>query len=335
MHYHYFVGVDVSKATLDFALVQDGGLLEHQKTSNTPQAIAAYLHHLKATYKAGGKNTLFCWEHTSIYGTHLLSVLQKTTAGIWMESALAIKRSLGLQRGKGDQVDACRIARFAFLHQTKAKLYAPSRPVIRELKALEAQRGLLQRTLLRLEAPLRERETFFKKAQLKRFQLLSALSTKALKADMKRVETEMKELIKSDTYLCQLYTIVTSVKCVGDRLAISLIIATDEFKKFQTAKRLACYCGIAPFENTSGTSLKGKTRVSHIANKRLKAMLHMPALSAIVAKGELRDYYLRKLAEGHPKMSVINAVKNKLLQRVFACVRDNRPFVNDYSKSDM
>ena len=86
-----------------------------------------------------------------------------------------------------------------------------------------------------------------------------------------------------------------------------------------------------PFEHSSGTSVRGKARVSHMANKKVKTTLHMAALSAIKMEGDIRDYYLRKVEEGKHKMSVINAVRNKIVKRVFACVRENRMFEKKYN----
>jgi len=94
-------------------------------------------------------------------------------------------------------------------------------------------------------------------------------------------------------------------------------------------KRLASFCGIAPFEYSSGTSVKGKTKVHSMANKQLKRTLHMFALSAVQFNPEMKTYYKRKVAKGKNKLLVINAVRNKLVQRVFACVRDKKEYAYD------
>ena len=75
-------------------------------------------------------------------------------------------------------------------------------------------------------------------------------------------------------------------------------------------KKVACYAGVAPFEYRSGTSVRGKTRVSHQARKRLKLLIHMGTMSAIQVKGDLQDYYLRKLGKGKYTMLVLNTVRN-------------------------
>ena len=67
-----------------------------------------------------------------------------------------------------------------------------------------------------------------------------------------------------------------------------------------------------------------------MANKNIKTLLHMGALAAIKKPGDIQDYYLRKVAEGKNKMSVLNAVRNKLVLRIFACVNQNRAYENNY-----
>ena len=74
-------------------------------------------------------------------------------------------------------------------------------------------------------------------------------------------------------------------------------------------RKLACYCGVAPFKYSSGTSVRGKTKVHYMANKKLKCNLHMASLTAVKLEVELKAYYERKVLEGKNKMSVLNAVK--------------------------
>ena len=108
---------------------------------------------------------------------------------------------------------------------------------------------------------------------------------------------------------------MVSVPGIGPVIATELLIATNEMQTINEPKKLACHAGIAPFEYRSGTSIRGKTRVSHQARKRLKSLIHMDTMSAIQVKGDLQDYYQRKLGEGKhtigpPMRLVLNAVRN-------------------------
>jgi transposase len=180
------------------------------------------------------------------------------------------------------------------------------------------------KVILVLALPVKEFQLGKISSSSKQIISYSTSSITALQEDLNRINDKMMALIRSDDNLYRLYEILVSVQGVGTVLARELLIVTNEFKNFTSANRFACYIGIAPFENTSGTSLHSKNRISKIGNRRLKSLFHMPALSSIRAKGEIRDYYNRKVAEGHLKTSVINAVKNKLVHRIFACINENR-----------
>ena len=155
-------------------------------------------------------------------------------------------------------------------------------------------------------------------------------SLKSLEKDIKEVEKQIQELIDSDEKVKHQYSIATSVKGIGPVTACQLILCSGEFRKIQTGKQFACYAGVVPFEYSSGSSVRGCPKVSHWANKKLKKYLHMAALSAIQVEGELKEYYHRQLAKGKHKMSVINAVRNKLILRVCACIRDNQLYDPQY-----
>jgi transposase len=95
---------------------------------------------------------------------------------------------------------------------------------------------------------------------------------------------------------------------------------------YSTPRQLACYAGVVPFEHTSGKSIRAKPKVHYLANKKLKKQLHMCALSAIKHDPELKLYFNKKVEEGKSKMLVINNVRNKLVHRVCACIRENKIF---------
>ena len=99
-----------------------------------------------------------------------------------------------------------------------------------------------------------------------------------LEKDIKKIEQAMSEVVTNDVSLAKLFSLITSVIGVGMITAVELICFTNEFKMYTEAKQLACYCGVAPFEHTSGTSVRGKTRVSRMANKSLKTKLHLCAM---------------------------------------------------------
>jgi transposase len=111
-----------------------------------------------------------------------------------------------------------------------------------------------------------------------------------------------------------------------------MIVTTNGFTKFASWRKFATYCGIAPFPNTSGTSIRGKNKVSNLANKKLKSLFDLCAKSAIQNNPEMKIYYNRRIEKGKNKMSTINIVRCKLLARIFAIVKRQIPYVNMLSK---
>jgi transposase len=153
-----------------------------------------------------------------------------------------------------------------------------------------------------------------------------------LEKSLEQVEQKMSEFIEQDAELKKKYDLVTSIKGVGKVLAISLLVYTHGFTKMEDGRKLACYCGVAPFEYRSGTSVFGKTGVSKFANKELKRILYLVSMSSIQYNQELKTYFKRKVDEGKPKMSVLNAVQNKLLHQIVAVVKSGTPYVEKLDK---
>ena len=118
-----------------------------------------------------------------------------------------------------------------------------------------------------------------------------------------------------------------SIKGIGIINAIVLLCVTDNFQRFDNPRKFACYCGVAPFEHTSGISIRGKTQTSSLANKEVKVYLTRAAITAISWDPQMKAYYKRKIAEGKHKASVINAVRAKIIARSFAVIRRQTPFV--------
>lgn len=142
----------------------------------------------------------------------------------------------------------------------------------------------------------------------------------ALEKDRRAVDKAIDALIEADPHLSQLFELVMSVPGIGTATATEIVIATNEMKTITDPKKMACHAGVAPFNYQSGSSVRGRPGVSQHARKRLKSLFHLGAMAAIRVKGELQDYYQRKVKDGKNKMLVLNAVRNKLIHRVYAVV---------------
>lgn len=333
MDYKHFIGIDVSKKWLDFAVVEQNQIVFYLQTENSLTGIQSFIKQIKKEVPYQVQSTLFCMEHTGIYNNYLLDYLYRHNANVCLESGIHIKQSSGLKRGKSDKADAGRIAMYAYKNREEIKLWKPKREIIQQLKHLTTLRSRLINIAKQIKNPLKESTGFVTKKIQRTTELLCKSTVKHIDKDLDTVNKKIQMVIDSDKDLSRLFNLITSVKGIGAVTATELIITTNEFKDITNPKKFACYSGVAPFEHSSGSSIRGKTRVSSMGNKSVKTLLHMSALTAISFNQEIKLYYQRKVEEGKNKMSVINAVRNKLILRIFACVKNNKPYENNYQYS--
>ena len=288
--FHYFLGIDVSKLTLDFALLnQEGNLLVQSQTQNTDKSIQQLLEELIKTHQIKPEQLLICLEHTGIYNHHLLEAFSQSSYALWLESGKQIGYSMGVQRGKTDAVDALNIARYACKNAREARLWKPQSELLTQLKALTALRNRLISVQNQLRLPLKEAQDFSSKTLSKILQKASAASLKALEKDLLQVNKQIDTLIKTDEQLNRLFNLLTSIAGMGAITATQFILTTQAFSDGRNAKQFASYAGVAPFPYQSGSSLPGRTKVSPMADKQMKTLLHLAAMGAIRTKGELQD----------------------------------------------
>ncbi|WP_020606009.1 IS110 family transposase [Spirosoma spitsbergense] len=330
MDIFHYVGIDISKATLDWAIFDGKTLVLQTTTSNTVTGIKTALRQLKALVSWNPEKAVFCMEHTGIYNAHLLEFLYKAKLPIWLENSTQIKQAGGMQRGKSDAVDARRIAEYAYRFRDQMRLWEPPRQILQQLSFLSAVRQRLIQAHNLLAGPLAEQESFVETTLQKKLQATSRKSLIALKDEQKAIDAQIDTLIQGDSRLKELFNLIVSVPGVGAITATEILVATNELKTISDPKKMACHAGVAPFEHRSGTSVRGKTQVSHQARKRLKSLFHLGAMSTIRMKGELQDYYQRKVGEGKNKMLVLNAVRNKLIHRIYAVVKRGKKYDEKY-----
>lgn len=326
-----YIGIDVSKLTIDACVLTANGFQEHQQFENSLKGFVMMKAWLRSKDFFSEKKSLFCMEHTGLYTRQLVAFLLNLGTQVWVESALHLKRSMGMTRGKSDKVDAYRIARYAMTNSDRAVCVCLASATIQQLKDLMGNRERISKSIQSIKVSTQE-VLNIDKAMGKELLKLNSFALKGLKKSKENVEKRMLEIISQDPTLKALYELVTSVKCVGNVLATELIVYTNGFTRMENSSQLACYCGIAPFEHSSGTSIKGRMGTSNFANMNLKSTLHMAAVSATRYVPDIKQYYERKVAEGKHKMCVINAIRNKLIRRIMAVVKRGTPYNENYSE---
>jgi len=318
-----FIGIDISKKTLDVVIYD-----QEKKSSKTHFIVNNELKGFKEMIKkikSEGINlneAFVCLEYCGVYGLELGLFLEGKVDFCFC-SPLHIKRSLGLTRGKNDKLDAFKIARFSFLFRDELSPSSMPSETMLKLKTLMGERNRVIKGITIEKQVLNELSAQLNKNAIKRANKRLSLLT----ADIKAIEQEVTELIMCEPELKKSYDLLISITGIALVNATMMILCTNNFEGITNARSFACYCGVAPFEYRSGTSIRGKTKVSHLANKKMKADLTNAARSAVVHDPEMRIYYKRKRAEGKEHGTVMNAVKFKIITRAFAVINRGTPFV--------
>ena len=327
MELTFFVGIDVSKDKLDVACYMEKESMNARRFENNLKGFKGMIKWLSSLSQSLQNEWLICLEHTGVYSWSLSCFLTEQKINFSIQPALQIKRSMGIQRGKNDTADAKSIARFAYLHRKEIKLTVlPSKALI-SLKNLISYRDRLVKSKVSLQVAAKELAAHTSKDLHASIVNDSAKHIKELTVSIRILDKKIESTIRQDAHLNSLFELSTSVKGVGLHVAANLLVYTEGYTKFDNWRKFSCYCGLAPFEYQSGTSIRGKTRISPLGNKKMKAMIGNGVASAIQWDKELAHYYNRKINEGKPKMIVHTAIKNKIISRVFATVKRGTPFV--------
>lgn len=328
-NYLFHVGIDISKLKLDVNLLNSQTLQsEHFVIDNNPKSIKEFTK-LLIKRKIDMNQILFCCENTGVYTNHLSYTLLGLELDLWIVPAIEIKRSKGISRGKNDKTDAKDISYYSFRNIDKLRLYKLSEIDIQKLKMLYTEREKVLKSLLLLETT-KENSEFVNKEIYKEVSIINESLTNTIKKTITKIEKRIKEIIKSNEELNKQYTLIKSIPGVGEQTSLYFIIATKGFTAFKNWRQFACYSGVAPFEYSSGTSIKGRTKVNHMADKKMKSLLQMCAMTTLKYDPQLKEYYIKKKEEGKNSMLVLNNIRCKLISRVFAVVNRETPYINTY-----
>jgi len=178
------------------------------------------------------------------------------------------------------------------------------------------------------QASLKENARFLQKNQDPDFFQIHDRMIHYLSKQIERIDLKLNHTIQQDQNINRLFEMICSIKGVGSQTAYYMIVLTHGFILFGEWRKFASYAGTAPFPYRSGTSIRGKTKVNHLANKKIKSLLHSCALSAILYNPEMKAYYNRRTESGKSKMSTLNIIRNKILARIFAVATRGTPYVD-------
>lgn len=331
----FFIGIDVSKPYFDASLM---AVVSHVKQAvdtarfdNSITGIKAFNRWLKSHRVTMDEHSLVVIENTGIYHRLIWSFCSNKNLPIHIGNAAHIKWSFGIARGKNDRIDSLRLCNYAFRESDSLTATPPLDPVLIHLKDFISARTKLLKQITSLRVSIKELGNVNEKPHQKLIERSLKSAIDGIARSIKNIEMEIRKIIGENRAFKSNYELLVSIPGIGHVTAIYLIGCTANFAGSPSGKQLACYAGVAPFEHSSGISIKGKPRVHRMANKELKRLLHLCALSAIQNNPEIRNYYNRKKDEGKHSMSILNAVRNKIVLRVASVIKKQTPFKNNYN----
>jgi len=325
--YNFFVGCDMSKSFFDVSFYQDNNPVYLGQFSNDIPGFKKMVRQLKKVSNVLKTSWFVCFENTGVYSKALVEWLISQQIPCREENALTISKSLGIRRGKNDKADSKDICKYGFEKRSSIEPTVLSKPGIIKLKKLLSRRDLLVRQKQGLLVSIKEQKLTLDPKLLGFLESQNQELLAVYARQIKELEKQIQQTIDEDEEMKTNNELAQSVVGIGLVNSAYMIAYTDNFSSFETSRKFATFCGIAPFEHYQSGNKKGIFKVSHIANKKIKSLLSNAVNAAIMYDSELTEYYQRKLGEGKAKGVVLNALKNKLVHRVFAVVKRQTPYV--------
>lgn len=322
MDYAYFIGWDVSKATLNFC-IRDAEQTEpvHEgQIANTKTAIAKVLQRWSQELDTAVEDFAHCVENTGRYTHPLLGLVDPLGLRLWLEDPLHLKRSMGRQKRKTDQVDARNIAEYCRWKHRQATWYTQPSELNLHLRELSQTRTKLLRFKQAQHTSCQARESHGLVAPNGVCQLISEELVQELAQKITRLDSEILRLLEADEEAKRKLQIARSVPGIGPKNVIVILAITGLFERIGSARACAAYAGLIPYEHESGTSVRKGNRVSRAVSKQLKTALHQGAQFLIIRPSPFKDLYDRLRAKGRTYRQAINAVRHKMIRVLYACL---------------
>lgn len=333
----FYLGMDVSKLWVDLTVMC---VTDHHKEptlserfDNTEAGLKLLDKWLRKQRVSFDENSLLVIENTGVYHRLVWQYCSAHGLPLHIGNATHIKYSFGIARGKSDKIDSQRLCTYAFKNADELKATPVLNPVFIRLKDLMTSRSRLLAQLGSIKVYLKELKLSNSKETQQIIEQAHTAALQGIKHSLKAIENQIKQLLQEEEAIKTNYELLLSVPGIGHLTALYLICCTNNFICKITGKQLASYAGVAPFSNKSGTSIKGRDKVHTMANKELKKLLHMGAVSAITHYPEFSDYYQRKIKEGKHELSVLNAIRSKIALRAVAVVNKQQKYVNNHQKA--
>ena len=317
------LGLDIAKLKFNACLVRDSGKLRHKVSPNTEAVFSQLPDWLE---RHGAARVHACLEATGTYGDALAAYLHEAGHAVSRVNPAAVKAyaQSRLSRTKNDRVDAALIASFCLERRPPA--WRPPAPELRELQAL-----------------VRRLDSLVEMRTMEENRLSSGIAVAAVRASVeghlaylseqiKRTERLIRAHIDSHPGLRRQRELLDSIPGVGEATAAALLAEVPDILQYRSARQVAAFAGLAPRERQSGSSVRGRVRLSKIGNARLRKALYFPAVTALRCSPFFQAWAEGLRHRGKSKMAVIGAAMRKLVHLAYGVLKTGQPFDPEWAK---
>jgi transposase len=318
------LGIDIAKMKFNVCLIHASGKLRHKVFPNNVTGFAQLKEWLS---RQGIEQAHTCMEATSTYGEALALYLHQAGHTVSVSNPAAVKAFAQscLSRTKTDRVDAEMIARFCLAQAPPA--WSPLPPEVQELQAL-----------------VRRLESLIEMRVMEENRLSSGITVDSVRESVeellihlneqtKRTEKLIREHINQHPTFKRQSELLDSIPGIAETTAALLLSEITDIKQYCSARQVAAYAGLVPRERQSGTSVRGRTRLSKIGNARLRRALYFPAITALRCSPFFQAWAEGLVKRGKSKMSVICAVMRKLVHIAYGVLKNGKPFDPEWAKT--
>jgi transposase len=247
---------------------------------------------------------------------HVVSVVNPAAI-----KAYALSR---LSRTKTDRVDASLIA--GFCAERRPPAWRPP-----------------EREALELQALVRRLESLIEMRTMEENRLSSGITVEAvrasveelmahLSAQIKKTESLIRNHIDNHPRLKRQRELLDSIPGIGETTAAVLLAEAPDISQYRSARQVAAFAGLVPRERQSGSSVRGRVRLSKIGNARLRKALYFPAATALRCSPFFQQWAEGLRHRGKSKMAVIGAAMRKLVHLAYGVLKTGKPFDPEWAK---
>lgn len=228
-----------------------------------------------------------------------------------------------------DKTASQAICRFGL--ERKLEAWQKPKKIFKDLKQLTRERDqlIVDRTVLKNQLHAEQAEAFPNESSIKRITKRIQLINKQ---DLE-IRAELTAVIKTDVELVKKVDKITTIPGVGKLTAAIVLGETNGFELIRNKKQLVSYSGLDVKLKDSGTSVKGKPKISKKGNRHLRKAMYMPALAAMRFNEQHKAVFVRLVSKHGIKMKAAVAVQRKILELIYIIYKTDKAFDPNYQET--